>query len=92
VDFLIILLLGFILIWLLIIRPQKRRTAMQARLLSDVQPGAEVVTAGGLLGTVTRVDEDEVGLEVARGVEVRIAKRAVAAVLPPDDVRDFEAT
>ncbi len=76
--------LGFVLIWLLIIMPQRRRAATQERLLAAVNPGDEVLTAGGLLGRVTRVDEDELGLEVARGVEVRVAKRAIAAVLPPE--------
>ncbi len=83
-DLLIMVVLGFVLIWLLIVMPQRRRAAAHERLLGTVNPGDEVVTVGGLMGRVTRIDEDEVGVEVARGVEVRIARRAIAAVLPPE--------
>ncbi len=91
-DFLIILVLGFILVWLLIVMPHRRRAAAHRGLLADVNPGDEILTVGGLLGRVTRIDEDEVGLEVARGVEVRVAKRAVAAVLPPGDAGESPAS
>jgi preprotein translocase subunit YajC len=84
VDFVIMIGLGFVLIWLLIVMPQRRRAAAHRRLLDAVNPGDEVVTVGGLMGRVTRIDEDEVGVEVARGVEVRVARRAIAAVLPPE--------
>lgn len=91
-DFLIIVLLGFVLIWLLIVMPQRRRSAAHRRLLSDVNPGDEVVTVGGLIGRVARIDDDELSLEVARGVEVRVATRAVAAVLPPEGAGSSPAT
>lgn len=91
-DFLILLLLGFVLIWMLIVMPQRRRASAHRQLVEKISPGDEILTAGGLLGRVTRVDEDEVGLEVAKGVEVRVAKRAVAAVLPPEDAGTFPAT
>jgi len=84
VDFLIMIALGFVLIWLLIVMPQRRRMAQHRRLMDTMNPGDEVVTAGGLLGRVTRIDDDEVGVEIARGVEVRVARRAIAAVLPPE--------
>ena len=83
-DFLIMIALGFVLIWLLVVVPQRRRAAAHNRLVSAMSPGDEVVTAGGLLGRVTRIDDDEVGVEVAQGVEVRVARRAIAAVLPPE--------
>ena len=88
IDFLIMIALGLVLIWLLIVMPQRRRAAAHDRLVSAMSLGDEVVTAGGLLGRVTRIDDDEVGVEVAQGVEVRVARRAIAAVLPPDDAAD----
>jgi preprotein translocase subunit YajC len=92
VEFLIMILLGFILIWLLIIMPQRRRAAAHERFLERINPGDEVVTAGGLLGRVTGVDEDEIRVEVARGVEVRVARRAITAVLPPEGQGRLPAT
>jgi preprotein translocase subunit YajC len=72
--------------------PQRRRQAAHRRLVDEINAGDEIMTSGGLLGRVTRVGEDELGLEVAKGVEVRVAKRAVAAVLPPEGAGGFPAT
>jgi preprotein translocase subunit YajC len=79
----IVVLLG--LMWLLLIRPQRRRQAEQQQLLTNLQVGDEIVTAGGLYGTIERVDDDEVMVEIAPQTTVRIAKRAVAAVLGEDE-------
>ena len=52
--------------------------------------GKEIVTAGGLYGTITAVDGDEVRVEIADGLEVRIAKRAVAGRRSSEDEEDRE--
>ncbi len=79
---------GFILIvvllaafWLLMIRPRQQQVKAQQRQLAALEVGDEIVTAGGLYGTVRRIDEDEVRVEIAPNLEVRIAKRAIAGVL-----------
>jgi len=82
---LLILVLLFAVMWLLVIRPQKRRQQQQQTMLNSLRPGAEILTAGGLYGRVRAVTDDEVRLEIASGVEVRVAKRAVAAVMPADE-------
>jgi preprotein translocase subunit YajC len=76
------------LMWFLIIRPQRRRQQEAQRLLAEIGVGKEIVTAGGLYGTVTAVEGDEVRVEIAEGVEVRIAKRAVAGVISEDDEQE----
>jgi preprotein translocase subunit YajC len=73
------------LMWFLIIRPQRRRQQQARQLLGEIGVGKEIVTAGGLYGTVTSVEGDEVRVEIAEGVEVRIAKRAVAGVMGEDE-------
>jgi preprotein translocase subunit YajC len=78
------------LMYFLLIRPQGRRKRQQQELLDTIAVGKEIVTAGGLYGTVTAVDGDEVRLEVADGVEVRIARRAVAGVVSEDEEPDEE--
>jgi preprotein translocase subunit YajC len=78
------------LMWFLIIRPQRRRQQEARRLLGEIGVGKEIVTAGGLYGTVTAVEGDEVRVEIAEGVEVRIAKRAVAGVITEDEAPDEE--
>jgi preprotein translocase subunit YajC len=81
-----ILVLLFIVMWLLVIRPQRRRTAEQRRVLDNLSPGQEVLTTGGLYGTVhSVVDDDEVRLEIAPDVQVRVTRQAIAAVLTDDE-------
>jgi preprotein translocase subunit YajC len=81
--------------WVLLIRPQRKRQADQQKLLSSVEPGDEVLTVGGLYGIVHELDEEEdLIVEIAEGIRVRIARRAVAAIVKPedeDDVVDGEA-
>ncbi len=77
-----ILVLLFVVMWLLVIRPQRKRQAEQRRILENLSPGQEVLTAGGLYGTVhSVVDEDEVRIEIAPDVQVRVSRSAIAAVL-----------
>ena len=76
--------------WFLLIRPQRRRQQAAQHLLTQIGVGKEIVTAGGLFGTVTAVEGDEVRLEIADGVEVRIAKRAVAGVVSEDEEPEEE--
>src|SRR5438876_10844813 len=80
--FILILLVGM---WFLLIRPQRRRQVESQRLVDSLEVGKEIVTAGGLYGTITALDDDEARVEIADGVEVRVAKRAIAGVLSEDD-------
>src|SRR5262249_41096427 len=84
-NVLIFIVLIFALMWLLFIRPQRRKQQAQRDMLQNVGPGDEIVTAGRLYGTVRSVEDDALSLEVAPGLEVRIARRAVAAVIPPEE-------
>jgi preprotein translocase subunit YajC len=81
-----ILVLLFVVMWLLVIRPQRKRQAEQRRVLESLSPGQEILTAGGLYGTVQSViDDDEVRVEIAPDVHVRVSRRAIAAVLTDDE-------
>jgi preprotein translocase subunit YajC len=84
-QFLIIIVLLLAVMWVLIIRPQKRRQLKQAQLLSTVAAGDEILTAGGIYGTVREVDEDELLVEIAPGTNVRFARRAIAGKVEPDE-------
>ena len=74
-----------ILVWFLLIRPQRRRQVESQRLIDSLELGQEIVTAGGLYGTIKALEEDEARVEIADGIEVRVAKRAIAGVLSEDD-------
>lgn len=86
---LILLLAMFVLLWVLLIRPQRQRQQKQQQLLSSVEPGDEVLTVGGLYGIVRDIDEeDDLIVEIAEGIQVRIARRAVGGVVKPEDEDD----
>jgi len=86
VSLLPILVLLFVVMWLLVIRPQRKRQAEQKRILESLSPGQEILTTGGLYGTVhSVVDDDEVKVEIAPDVYVRVSRRAIAAVLTDDE-------
>jgi preprotein translocase subunit YajC len=70
--------------------PQRRRQSAHERLVTGLRRGDYIVTAGGLYGTVTDLGEDDLGLEIAPDVEVRVAKRAIGAVIPPEEIEDVE--
>ena len=86
---LILLAAMFVLLWALLIRPQRQRQQKQQQLLSSVAAGDEVLTVGGLYGIVTEIDEDDdLIVEIAEGIRVRIARRAVGGVVKPEDETD----
>jgi preprotein translocase subunit YajC len=83
---LIIIVAMFALLWLFLIRPQRQRAQQHRELLTRVNVGDEILTIGGLYGNVLAIDEDDdLTIEIAPGTQVRIARRAVAAVVPPED-------
>jgi preprotein translocase subunit YajC len=88
---LIVVLAG--LAWVFLIRPQKRRQVQQSSMLDNIAPGDEILTAGGFYGYVRAVDDDQLTVEIAPGTNVRVARRAVAAIIPPEEPEeDSEAS
>jgi len=80
-SFIIMLVLLFGAMYFLMIRPQQRRRRAMVAMQSEIGPGDEVVTIGGLYGTVTDIDDDTVTLEVAPGVTNRYARGAISRVV-----------
>ena len=72
----------FIVFYVLMLRPQQKRMKQHQEMLGGVKPRDTAVTVGGLIGTVTKVDDNEVELEVAQGVRVRVVKSMLSDVRP----------
>ncbi len=84
----LVMLGGFVLIfWLLIWRPQSKRTKEHKNLLSALTKGDEVVTTGGILGKVISVTDEFVRLQVADNMELNFQKASVAATLPKGTIK-----
>ncbi len=73
-----------VLMWFLLIRPQQARLRKQRELVASIEVGQLVLTAGGLIGTVRVLTDDELQLEVSPGVEVRMVRAAVTRRLDAD--------
>jgi preprotein translocase subunit YajC len=77
------------LLYFLFIRPQQRQMRQHRELIASVQVGDEIITASGIYGTITELDDDDIWVEIGEGVVVRMARRAVAEVAIDDaDVPD----
>ena len=82
---LLALLITFGLMWVLLILPQQRRMRAHQAVVASLRAGDEIVTAGGVYGTITSVDEDTLAVEVAPGVVLRVLRSAVSQRIAPDD-------
>jgi preprotein translocase subunit YajC len=76
----IIILILFAAIWLLFVLPARRRRTQHSAMQDSVDVGNEIITAGGLHGTVTAMGDDVVDVEIAPSVVIRLDRRAIAAV------------
>lgn len=88
-DFLLIgafIAIFYFLLW----RPQSKRRKEHQALMAGLAKGDEVVTSGGVAGTLTKVEEDFVKVKVGRDVELRVQKQAVSATLPKGTLRALE--
>ena len=83
-------MLVFVGFYFLMIRPQRRRQQQAAQRQNTVTPGAQVRTTAGMYGTMVEVDGDDVVLEIAPGVDVRLLKRAIMEVIAPGDAEAGE--
>jgi preprotein translocase subunit YajC len=71
-----------------VLLPQRRATREKMQMQDSIGVGDEIVTAGGMYGFVTEVGEDELEVEISPGTIVRVATRAVAGRIDPDDDED----
>lgn len=86
-DFVIMMVLLFAVMYFLMIRPQMKRAKEQKQLLEALQKGDEVVTAGGLVGKINKVGEAYITLEIAPGTEILVQKGSVQLPLPKGTIK-----
>ncbi|XOV82149.1 MAG: preprotein translocase subunit YajC [bacterium] len=82
---------GFVLIfYFLLIRPQNKRRKEHQNLVSNLAKGDEIVTAGGIVGQINKVEEDFIKVQVSDNVEMRIQKTAIGATLPKGTIKNLD--
>jgi preprotein translocase subunit YajC len=80
------LVLIFVVFYFLLIRPQQKKAKDQKAMLEALRRGDRVVTAGGIIGTVSRVvGPEEIVIEIAEGVRVRVVRSTISSVLAKPD-------
>jgi preprotein translocase subunit YajC len=81
------LVLMFVVLYFVMIRPQMKRQKEAKAMIEALAKGDEVVTAGGMLAKVNKLDDAYLTVEVANGVEIRIQRTAVVSVLPKGTIK-----
>lgn len=71
--------------YLFVVVPRRQQARRAADLGANLKAGVEIITTAGVIGKVVRVDEDEVQLEIAPGVVIRLLKGAIGKILTPDE-------
>jgi preprotein translocase subunit YajC len=83
------IILMFVLLYFLLIRPQTKRAKEHRIMLDNLQKGDEVITAGGALGRITRIGDQYVSVEIANNVEIQVQKPAIQSVLPKGTIKSI---
>jgi len=85
VAFVIIMVLVLGVMYVTMIRPQRQRQAQQQSTVESAGVGDDVLTTGGIYGTIIEVEGDDIVVEIAPALTVHMTRRGIAAVLPPDE-------
>ena len=93
---LIVIVVLLALFWIMLVRPQRRRTQEQTDLIESLEEGDEIVSAGGLYGVIREIEGETLHVEIADGLVVRMARNAVAGLVEEEEEleedRDEEGT
>lgn len=83
------LVLMFVVMYFLMIRPQQKRAKEQKSMMDALAKGDEVITAGGILGKVAKVNDSYVTVEIAAGTEIVVQKASITTLLPKGTLKSL---
>ena len=86
----LLIVLMFVVLYFLMIRPQMKRAKEHKAMIEALQKGDEVITAGGMLGRISKINENYATLEIANNVEIQVQRAAVQLVLPKGTIKNIE--
>ncbi len=84
------IVLMFVLLYFLMIRPQMKRSKEARAMVESLQKGDEVITAGGILGKISKMSDAYITLEIAPNTEISIQKAAVQTLLPKGTLKTLQ--
>mgnify|MGYP006168393155 FL=1 len=82
------LVLIFVVFYFLLIRPQQKKQKTHREMLEALRRGDRVVTAGGIVGTITKASETELTVEISEGIKVKVMRGMISDVLAKTEARD----
>ena len=83
------IILMFVLLYFLMIRPQMKRAKEQKRMIESLQKGDEVITAGGIVGKVSKLTDAYATVEIAPNVEITVQRSAISLMLPKGTIKSL---
>ena len=86
ISSILMLVVFFGIFWFLLIRPQQKKNKQLRKMLSEISKGDEVITNGGIVGKVAKLETNFVSLEIAENVVVKIQRNAVSNILPKGSI------
>ena len=89
-ESMLLIVLMFVVLYFLMIRPQMKRAKEHKSMIEALQKGDEVVTAGGVLGRISKINENYITLEVASKVEIQVQRPSVQLILPKGTIKNVE--
>ena len=84
------IVLMFVLLYFLMIRPQMKRAKETKAMIEALQKGDEVITVGGVIGRITRIGDAYIGVEIAPNTEINVQKGAVQVLLPKGTIKSIQ--
>ena len=84
------IVLMFVLLYFLMIRPQMKRAKETKSMIEALQKGDEVIAAGGVLGRITRISDAYISLEIAPNMEINVQRAAVQVLLPKGTIKSIQ--
>lgn len=84
------IILMFVVLYFLMIRPQMKRAKEHKTMIEALQKGDEVVAAGGVLGRISKINENYITLQIASNVEIQVQRPAVQVLLPKGTIKSIE--
>jgi preprotein translocase subunit YajC len=84
------IVLMFVLLYFLMIRPQMKRAKEHKQMVEALQKGDEVITAGGVLGRITKIGDAYLGIEIAPNTEVSVQRASVQTILPKGTLKSIQ--
>ena len=89
IESMLLIVVMFVVLYFMMIRPQMKRAKEHKTMIEALQKGDEVVAAGGILGRISKMNENYVTLEIANNIEIQVQRPAIQVILPKGTIKNI---